>query len=409
VTTPLPHEPRAGDGLVPYMSALVDRLWDRLPETYRRMDANDLTWPFKRYLGGVLDHAGTIDATITAVAGDRPVGPAAPEPWGLAPDELERWREARVTRPSALADPDQAEASWLPWLAQLVGARLDPAATEAERRDTIRYATSGWRGGTRGAIEDAARSALTGTRFVRAVPHSVPSESGGIEPGTVWDITIVTRTAETPDPDAVLGAVLRKGVKPAGAVLWHASYQATWDQIEAILPTWADWEDAGGWTAIEEAGLSYTPLPGNLMPNPSFEVDTTGWEPRGLISTIGRVVGGVDGDGMLRVTTTSPGTGEVLSPVVAVAGDTSYVVGFSLRTTVTRDVEFSVDWFDAGDNFISFTGVVVGSMEPGIWQRGQDVLVSPPGAVTARMYVHVADMTSDEWWDLDAVIFRSAT
>lgn len=409
MTTPLPHEPRTGDGLVPYMSALVDRMWDRLPEIYRRMDAADSTWPFKRYLGGVLHYAGGVDATIEAVLGERPIGPPSPQPWGLAPDELGRWQANRVTRPSALADPGQAQAAWLPWLAQLVGARLDPAATETEHRDTIRYATSGWRGGTRGAIEDAARSALTGTRFVRAIPHAVPSENGGIEPGTVWDITIVTRTAETPDPAAVLGAVLRKGVKPAGAVLWHTPYQATWDQIEAILPTWTDWEEVGTWTGIEEVGLSYRPIPGNLMPNPSFEVDTTGWTPRGAISTIGRVAGGVDGAGMLRVTTTADGTGETLSPLVPVTEVTDYVVGFSMLITETRHVEFSVDWFDVSDTWLGYTAVVVGTVGANLWKRGQSTVTSPAGATKGQLYVHVADMDAGEWWDLDAVIFRSAS
>lgn len=408
MTTPLPHEPRTGDGLVPYMSTLVDRMWDRLPEIHRRMDAADSTWTFKRYLGGVLHYVGGIDATITAILGERPIGPASPQPWGLPPDEMERWLSNRVTRPSALGDPTQAQTAWLPWLAQLVGARLDPAATDAEHRDTIRYATSGWRGGTRGAIEDAARSALTGTRFVRAVPHAVPNANGGIDPGTVWDITIVTRTAETPDPDAVLGAVLRKGVKPAGAVLYHTPYQATWDQVEAILPTWADWEAAGTWTTIEEAGLTYRAVTGNLMSNPSFETNTTGWAARGSISAIGRVAGGVDGVGMLRITTSAAGTGEVLSPSVAVTGSTDYVVGMSLHTTAVRNVQFAVEFRDAGNTLLSTTVVVVGTVSPTSWQRGQAQVQSPASATTARVYVQVNGMASGEWWDLDAVIFRSA-
>lgn len=408
MTTPLPQEPRAGDGLVPHMSTLVDRLYDRLPEVYRTMDAADETWAFKRYLGGILSYAGTVDDTITAMRGDRPVGPATPEPWGLAADELVHWRESRLIRPSALADADQAEVAWLPWLAQLVGARLDPAATEAEQRDTIRYATSGWRGGTRGAIEDAARSVLTGSRYVRAVPQMVPSGNGGLVPGTPWDITIVTRTAETPDASAVLAAVLRKGVKPAGAVLWHTVYQATWDQIEAILPTWADWEAAGSWSAIEEVGLTYRALAGNLMSNPSFETDMTGWAARGTNTTVGRVVGGVDGAGMGRVTATAAGTAEITAPDVAVTAGASYVVGFSLHTTATRYTQFFVDWLDSGNAVLSSTGVAVGNVAPDSWQRGQSTVTAPASAVKGRLYIQVSGMAAGEWWDLDATIFRSA-
>lgn len=255
MTTPLAHEPMPGDGAVPDMSILADRLYQRLPEVYRTMDAADLTWTFKRYLAGMISPAAEVDDLITAVAGDRPVGPATPEPWALAADELDNWRDSRVNRPSALGDPVQAEAGWLPWLAQLVGAQLDPQASEQEKRDTIRYATNGWRAGTRGAIVDAARSALTGTQYARVVPHTKVNGGGDLIAGTPWDITVITRTSETPDPGIVLGAILRKGVKPAGAVLWHKAFNASWDAIEADRPTWVPGWDGVLWTDIEETGL----------------------------------------------------------------------------------------------------------------------------------------------------------
>lgn len=259
MTTPLAHEPMPGDGTVAVMSTLVNRLYGRLPEVYRTMDAADRTWLLKRYLAGILSPAGDIDDLVAAINGDRPVGPPSPEPWALPADELAVWRDNRLTRASALGDPEQAQAAWLPWLAQIVGARLNTGASETEQRDTIRYATSGWRAGTRSAIVDAAKSALTGTRYARVVPHTKVNGSDDLEAGTPWDITVVTRTSETPDPGIVLGAILRKGVKPAGAVLWHKSYNASWDDLEAGRPTWDtggsnDW-DGTSWTEIEETGL----------------------------------------------------------------------------------------------------------------------------------------------------------
>lgn len=253
MTTPLASEPMPGDEQVPVSSILVDRLYQRLPETYRVMDARDGTWSFKRYLYAALRQAGEVDDMIDLIDGERPVGPATPEPWGLQPDELENWRAARRSRDSLLGDPANAPAAWLPWMAQLVGAKLDPAATEDEQRDTILFATSGYRAGTRGAIADAARSALTGTRNVQILPRKKPS-GGVLIDGSPWDITIVTKTTETPDVNAVLGAVLRKGTKPAGAVLWHYAFEATWNDVEAAYPTWAD-RDAQTWQQIEETGL----------------------------------------------------------------------------------------------------------------------------------------------------------
>lgn len=407
MSTVLPHEPMHGDGLVPHMSELVDRLYSRLPEVYRHADQADSTWSFKRYLGGLLVTAGAVGEVVDQVRGERPIGPATPEPWALAPDELEVWRAERQTRPSALGDPDQAHPDWLPWLAQLVGARLDPAASVTERRDTIRYATSGWRGGTRSAIADAARTALTGTKYARVVPHMVPSGAGGIEPGTVWDITVVTRVSETPDPDAVLGAILRKGVKPAGVVLWHAVYEATWDQQEAVYPTWAE-RDAATWDELAEAGLVYRAVPNNLLPNPSFEVDATGWSGRGPISTIGRVVGGLDGVGMGRLTVSAAGTGELLSPFAVVTAGANYTAGLSLRCTTGRTVACSVDWYDVTDTWISYSEIPGAAVGDDAWQRVQGDVTAPVGAVKAQLYVHIADMDLGEWYDLDAAIFRSA-
>lgn len=237
----------------PEVSAFAERLYGRLPEVYRRMDIEQV-WLLKRYLAAATHTAGEIETVVERARGSRPAGPASPAPWGLVSDEeLTRWAQARTALPSELGDPLLADDAWLPWLAQLVGARLDPAASEAERRDTIRYATSGWRAGSRAAIADAARSALTGTQYAQVLVHSTVS-GGMVVAGSPWDITIVTRDSETPDPDAVLGAVLRKGVKPAGAVLHHHPYTTSWTAATAAYPTWAD-RGGTSWREIEETGL----------------------------------------------------------------------------------------------------------------------------------------------------------
>jgi len=405
MTTPLAHEPEPGDGLVPYMSLLAHRLYHRLPEVYRTLDSRDSTWVFKRYLGGVLSVAGQLDDMITDLAGSNPAGPATPEPWALTGTDLEQWRAARRTAVSLLGDPVNAPIEWLPWLAQLLGARLDPSASEDEQRDTIIYATSGWRGGTRSAIADAARTALTGTRYARIVPHFAPDMSGGIVAGDIWDITIVTISSETPDPGEVLGAVLRKGVKPAGALLHHATYESTWDQQEAVFPTWAD-RDAATWAELSEAGLVYRPLTSNLFSaNPSFETNATGWTARGVISSIGQIAGGLDGVGMGRVAVSADGTGEVFFPEgVVTPGD--YHVSFSLRTDQSRTAQFSVDWLDVADVLISTSTVVVGSATADEWLRAAGTVTAPAGAVKARTYAQVAGMLTGEHYDLDAALMR---
>lgn len=253
MTTPLISEPLPDDGQVPYMTALVHRLYHRLPEIFRVLDAQDSCWVFKRYLGAVLNLAGQLGDLIDDIAGNNAVGPLTPAPWGLTATELATWTAERTQATSTLGNPAVAEINWLPWLGQLVGARINPASSEQEQRDTITFATSGYRGGTRQAIIDAAKSALTGSQQVTLLLHQKPS-GGVIIAGSAWDLTIITRPSETPDPSAVLAAVVRKGVKPAGVTLWHYAYEASWADLMTDFPLWSD-RNAATWREQGEAGL----------------------------------------------------------------------------------------------------------------------------------------------------------
>jgi hypothetical protein len=410
VTTPLTSEPVPGDGQVPYMSVLVDRLYSRLPEVYRQFDAADKRWTFKRYLGAAAQFAGTVDDIITGIAGEDPVGPALPEPWGLDGQELINWRDRRRIRPSSLGDPEQADAKWLTWLAQLVGARLDPAASVPEQRDTIKYATSGWRAGTRQAIADAARTALTGTRYAKVLPHTVPVlGGGGVTDGTIWDVTVVTNSAETPDPDAVLGAILRKGVKPAGVVLHVTSYGSSWDLLEAYYPTWADLE-AATWDEIEQIGMGYSVVPGNILTNPSFEADATHWA-AGASTTIGRIAGGLDGVGQLRVTrtaTTGTGTvtqdGAVLTPVTP--GQYLFTVG--VKPDLARSITITANYFN-GVSALSTESAPALSGVADEWNRAGGYFTAPATCNKIVWTIAVAAMGAGEFYDVDAAYLRRAS
>jgi hypothetical protein len=219
--------------LVPSPGAVLDRLWSRLPEHYRLADAEQgsaatlTNHPMYRWLAGVCAQLGQVEALINRFDSDQGDGR------------------------SDLTDPAGADVAWLPWLAQFVGVQLAPGLSEMEKRDAVRYASAGWRAGTKSAIADAAKTELTGTRFARVYDHTVnqPGDGG------VWDVLIVTRTTETPDVPAVLAAVLRRGAKPAGVVLRHRAYEASWDTVTATYPTWTALQAAGSWDRIQEAGL----------------------------------------------------------------------------------------------------------------------------------------------------------
>lgn len=394
----------------PAVSTFADRLYGRLPEVYRRMDV-DQAWLLKRYIDAVTGTAGLAEAMVDRIQGSRPAGPASPVPWGLVnADELARWVQARTAHPSELGDPQLADEAWLPWLASLVGAQLDPAATLAEKRDTIQFATSGWRAGTRGAIADAARSALEGSRYATVMVHTKVS-AGALVTGSMWDITVVTRGSETPDPNAVLGAVLRKGVKPAGAVLHAHTFSAGWDTVEALFPTWdPDWEQSW-WTQIEEAGLTFADAPDNLALNPSFESDTTGWTAGGG-AAVTQQSGGIDAPHVGRLTSGNAATPATLASSALIGGindERTYHLSMSLNPHVALPgtAALEVDWHDAGNALISTTSVPATTPNGvGAWSRPLSLHLAPVAATQARIRVVAGALPVGEYVDVDAILFR---
>lgn len=222
----------ATPALTPDPGEALGRLYGRLPDHYRSADA-DAGYPMFKWIAGMCRVLSDVEDLLERIDY---VAPAD----GGAPGDT-----------SDLVDPATADAAWLPWLAQLVGVRLRPDFTDAEKRDAIRYASSGWRAGTKTAVADAAKTELTGTQYAKVYDHSVsvPGDGG------VWDVLIITRVTETPDPSRVLAAVVKRGAKPAGVVLHHRAYEASWDTVVATYPTWAAIESAGSWNKIQEAGL----------------------------------------------------------------------------------------------------------------------------------------------------------
>jgi hypothetical protein len=210
----------------PAVTALTDRLYAQLPAMYRDAD-EPLDFPLLRFLSLLGDLAGEVDVLHDRVSADEPGGR------------------------SELADPAVADLAWLPWMAQMVGVRLPPNLTGQAARDAVAFASSGYRGGTKAAVADAARSALIGARYVKIHDHSITEPGNGGE----WDVLLVTRVSDTPDVQAVLDAVVSKRAKPAGVVLHHRAYSATYAQVQggttpdtysgrqATFPTYQDASD----------------------------------------------------------------------------------------------------------------------------------------------------------------------
>lgn len=409
-------EPMPGSTTAPFVSSVAQRLWERLPRVYRILDERQ-DWAFKRYLAGVTAPLGDLDTLVDRITGSRPVGPATPVPVDMEPDELARWRDARRYVNSALTDPDLANTEWLPYIAQLLGAYLDPLSSEVERRDIIRGATSGYRGGTRAALADAARSALTGSRYV--LVQTATRTDGGA--ATMWDISLRTRASETPNAELVVPTVLRKGAKPAGVRLWHATFGTPWDRIEALFPTWDDWE-ARTWDTIEEAGVTYE-VPENMAPGPSFEDvdDVAAWSPLAAggsaptWSATPIASAGIDGQNAGRLTKVGATGGMRLrSNLITdarILGQRDYIWSMSVKPSVAMDMTLEIAWQTSAGVDISTTSVSVGHLVGGEWNRSVPTTrhTSPAGAAKAHLHAAFTGVPDGATVDFDAALFRLIT
>lgn len=214
----------------PIFTESTERWWAKIPGVYRFEDAQ-LDWPMKRWLAGIGDVYNEVDVLIDRIK-------YVPADDGI--DEMDLH--------SDLVDPQQADATWLPWLAQLVGVKFDYLLTEQQKRDRITNAIGGVQAGTKAAIIQAAQSVLTGTKTVYVYPFS--NTIGGIDAGTQWEVLVMTIAAETVSDPVV--AIINAGAKPAGVKLYHDTYGANWTTVETAFSTWDAW-DATTWETMEQA------------------------------------------------------------------------------------------------------------------------------------------------------------
>lgn len=218
----------------PAFSATTMRLYQQLPDMYRSADVTAGTapndYPLLRWLACLVDQGGDLEALVDSFQ-----DPTA----------------------SALTDPMLADEAWLPWLASATGTKLSPGMSAADQRTAIASSAGGFYAGTKASMIAVARGQLTGGKSVELVDHV---------DGDMWQMQIITRPSETPQPSKVVSAIVDAGCKPAGVNLIQLYYEASWDTIEAAYPNW---------NAIE-AAASHDPL---LLPGTWGVIEET--QPRG--------------------------------------------------------------------------------------------------------------------------------
>lgn len=181
----------------PTVPAVADIWYDELAVT--QPADPQLGWPFLIFLGGLATTFGPLHDIVR----DTPDGPG--------------W-----SRP---LDPSRATRSELAFLAQFAGVKLTPGAETEQWRQEITSPPAFARG-TAAALVSAAQVHLTGNKLV-----TVNERDGG-----AYQLSVTTRTSETPDPAAVERAL--QANKPAGLILTYSTVAGqTWNEVPPTM-TW---------------------------------------------------------------------------------------------------------------------------------------------------------------------------
>jgi hypothetical protein len=155
----------------------------------------------------------------------------------------------------------------------------------------------------------------------------------------------------------------------------------------------------------------------NLVTNPSFKTNTTGWSTSSSSSIARITTDGFFGTSCLEVTKqASSNSGVVTSSRIAVTGSVSYGVSAYVKVPLgsqTGTFQINVAWYTAvsGGSLISTSSsnaieITVG--DP--WVRLTDVITSPSNAAAALIYViQPAAGTASKTFYLDAVLFEAAS
>lgn len=106
-----------------------------------------------------------------------------------------------------ILDVDNCDPILLPWLGQYNGTVVNTTHTVDEQRRQIREARGSHRGRPSAVVSDI-QAQLTGTQFVDLIERD----------GGEFLNTVVTRTSETPDSDAVVAALANPATKPLGVL-----------------------------------------------------------------------------------------------------------------------------------------------------------------------------------------------
>ncbi|HEX4501085.1 MAG TPA: phage tail protein [Scandinavium sp.] len=159
-----------------------------------------------------------------------------------AVEELTAERDDGLSGWANMVDINACPSQYLPYLAQFVGAQVQPGLSDADQRAYI-MSLPGFNRGRPETIISVVKATLTGSKFVDLQERA----------STAWRYTVVTRPSETPNPAATVAAIQSQKVGPdqfTHLLVEHATYgwlageYATYADVLAAYATYADLANA---------------------------------------------------------------------------------------------------------------------------------------------------------------------
>jgi len=211
--------------------------------------------------------------------------------------------------------------------------------------------------------------------------------------------------------DEVIEGVGRDGVLLAlGPWDVYCDDDGAWHVRDLLRPEDVEADLSGAWWMGPGEGMSLCEGFTELVTNPSFEVDLTGW----TYTTDGA------GGGQSRITTDAKfgsacnqitrATGGTYcssySSVIAVSASTNYALScYCKQLSGTGALQLRVDWYTAGDVYISHSAISGFPSGTHDWVRRIEVLESPAMAAKAYIIINVNGVSDGAVVNVDAVNF----
>lgn len=170
----------------------------------------------------------------------------------------------------------------------------------------------------------------------------------------------------------------------------------TWVEFYKAMVTWAD----------TSAGLGSTRT--NLITNPSFETDTSGWSPSMLASISRSTAQAYTGTASLALSAVEGGTLYAMHSGVTVSAGLDYTASAYVKSSVARSAHAVIKWYN-GTTYLSETTGTTVATSTSAWARFSVTGTAPSGATVAKAVLYAGSTGGQEPHYFDAVLMEQAS